>query len=372
MTEDIKYFDNLELAAIDGDQGIITGVSLITKGTARGHNLVVDDVTLNQLESSLSNVKEPGIKAKLNHRTGVEAIFGHVTHIRREGDKLKGDLYMLKNHKDYAHTMELLQTMPSQIGLSVAFQGDKEVGADGRIFARCKNIVSVDLVTDPAANPDGLFETQVDNINLDMDDPKTEETNVEDRLAAIEGFQSDLAEAIEEAAALDEMEGGDEAYADDKQAEYDDSEEYDDSPEEHADAELVGAGEDVEYSDPSTVDDVMQYFEDKARGALEAEEESREDFEFEQVNDKVDSLVEFAKELEEENILLREALEESGVSPVEPGQGELFGFEANEGTFQFSVQHAEGKDKTDSIMTAVENDPRGHRQWLVEQGVFSN
>ena len=54
---------------------MITGVSLITKGTARGHNLVVDDTTLNQLEASLNNVKDPGIKAKLNHRTGVEAIF---------------------------------------------------------------------------------------------------------------------------------------------------------------------------------------------------------------------------------------------------------------------------------------------------------
>ena len=50
------------------------------------------------------------------------------------------------------------------------------------------------------------------------------------------------------------------------------------------------------------------------------------------------------KELEEENELLREVLEESGMAPVEPGKGELFGFEATEGTFQFSVQNAEGKN----------------------------
>jgi hypothetical protein len=368
--ENVTYFNNIELGGIDSANGVINGVSLITKGTAKGHDLVVDDTTLNQLESSLSNVKDPGIKAKLNHRTGVEAIFGHVSHIRREGDKLKGDLHMLKHHKDFAHTIELLSTMPSQIGLSVAFQGDKEVGADGRTFARCKNIVSVDLVTDPAANPDGLFEAKVDNINLDMDDPNTEETGIEDRIAAIEGFQSDLAEAIEEAAALDELEGGDEGT-------YDEGEEYsegeEDLPEYYDEAELVGAGQDVEYSDPSTVDDVMQYFEEKARGALEAENEIRETHEFEQVNNKVDTLIEFAKELEEENELLREALEESGISPVEPGKGELFGFEAQEGTFQFSVQNkAEGQSKTDAIQKAVESDPRGHRQWLVEQGVFAS
>ena len=366
--EDLTYFNSIELGDIDSSNGVIRGVSLITKGTARGHELVVDDTTLNQLESSLNNVKEPGIKAKLNHRTGVEAIFGHVNLIRREGDKLKGDLHMLKNHKDYAHTVELLSTMPSQIGLSVAFQGDKEVGADGRTFARCRNIVSVDLVTDPAANPDGLFEAKVDNINLDMDEPNSEQTGIEDRIAAIEGFQSDLAEAIEEAAALDELEGDEDVY--DEGEEYSEGD-YDELPEDYAEAELVGAGEDVEYSDPSTVDEVMHYFEETARGALEAEKEIRETHEFEQVNNKVDTLIEFAKELEEENALLREALEESGVAPVEPGKGELFGFEAQEGTFQFSVQNAEGQSKTDAIQKAVENDPRGHRQWLVEQGVFA-
>ena len=366
--EEVTYFNSFDKGQFDTESGLIKGVSLITKGTAKGHDLVVDDTTLSQLEASLNNAKEPGVKAKLNHRTGVEAIFGHVNNIHRCGEKLKGDLHLLKTHKDYDHTIELLETMPSQIGLSVAFQGDKEVGADGRVFARCKNIVSVDLVTDPAANPDGLFEAKVDNINLDMDD-ENNESNIEDRLAEIEGFQSDLAEAIEEAAALDEMEeagGEDYDYEDeDYSEEYDDSGEYDDSE------ELVGA-EAMEYSEPSSVEEVMQYFEEKAQGALEAEQNIREEHQFERVNDKVDGLIEFAKELEEENELLREALEESGVAPLTPGKGELFGFEANEGTFEFQVQNAEAKNKPDAIRNAIESDPRGHREWLIQQGVFSN
>jgi len=364
---EITYFNRLSEGSINQDAGVIKGVSLITKGTAKGHDLVVDDTTLNQLETSLRSAKDPGVKAKLNHRTGVEAIFGHVNNIRREGEKLKGDLHLLKTHKDYDHTIELLSTMPSQIGLSVAFQGDKEVGADGRVFARCKNIVSVDLVTDPAANPDGLFEAKVDNINLDMDDPNVDNSSIEDRLAEIEGFQSDLADAIEEAAALDELEQQEEEYG---YEEDDYSEEYEDDSNEYDDAELVGA-EDVEYSDPSTIDDVMNYFEQKAQGALEAEKQIREEHQFERVNDKVDSLIEFAKELEEENELLREALAESGAAPIEPGKGELFGFEAEEGTFQFSVQHSDAKNKAEAIQQAVAQDPRGHRQWLIEQGVFS-
>lgn len=366
----ITYFNKIDTGTINQEAGVIKGVSLITKGTAKGHDLVVDDTTLNQLEASLQAAKEPGVKAKLNHRTGVEAIFGHVNNIRREGEKLKGDLHLLKTHKDYDHTIELLSTMPSQIGLSVAFQGDKEVGADGRTFARCKNIVSVDLVTDPAANPDGLFEAKVDNISLDMDEPNAEQSNIEDRLAEIEGFQRDLAEAIEEAAALDEMEEAEDyGYEEDDYEEDDYSDGYDDSGE-YDDAELVGA-EDVEYSDPSTIDDVMNYFEQKAQGALEAEQSIREEHQFSRVNDKVDSLIEFAKELEEENELLREALEESGAAPLEPGKGELFGFEAAEGTFQFSVQNSEGQNKAEAIQNAISNDPRGHREWLIEQGVFS-
>lgn len=364
---ELTYFNSFNERQFDSKAGVIKGVSLITKGTAKGHDLVVDDTTLNQLETSLNNAKDPGVKAKLNHRTGVEAIFGHVNNIHRDGQKLKGDLHLLKTHKDYDHTIELLETMPSQIGLSVAFQGDKEVGADGRVFARCKNIVSVDLVTDPAANPDGLFEAKVDNIALDMEENNSEEsTNIEDRLAEIEGFQSDLAEAIEEAAALDEMEADGEDYE-----EGEDIYEEDDSEYEEDEAELVGA-ESVEYSDPSTIDDVMQYFEDKAQGALQAEQKIREEHQFEKVNNKVDSLIEFAKELEEENELLREALEESGVSPVTPSKGELFGFEAQEGTFEFQVQNNESKSKPEAILGAIEADPRGHREWLIKQGVFSN
>lgn len=369
----ITEFNSFGSGRIDRDNGIITGVSLITMGTAKGHDLVVDEKTLNQLAESLKNTKPPGIKAKLNHRSGVEAVFGFINNIRVEGLKLVGDLNMLQQHKDYEQTMEQLETMPGQIGLSVAFQGEKEKGPDGKTYARCKNIVSVDLVPDPAANPDGLFESKVDSITLGMDDPNTEDTAVLDRLTdiverleGVEGFQDDLSAAIQES--IEEGEepaeaGEDVADEEPEEAQYED-EGYDEV------GQPVGAAKE----ELSSVDDALTYLEAKAAGALEAEKEIRMEGAFDSIEDKVNHLSAINEELVVENDALRSTLEQNGVSPIEPGKGDIFGFNAEEGTFEFAAQIGaeDNKDRGQAIMEAVKNDPRGHRDWLVRQGVFEN
>jgi hypothetical protein len=364
--KELTEFNTFGEGRIDRDKGLITGVSLITMGNAKGHNLVVDEKTLSQLAESLENTKPPGIKAKLNHRSGVEAVFGFINNIRVEGMKLVGDLNMLQQHKDYNQTMEQLETMPGQIGLSVAFQGDKEKGSDGRVYARCKNIVSVDLVPDPAANPDGLFESKVDSITMGMEDPNTESdtavlerlTEIAERLEGVEGFQDDLSQAIQESIEEGEGEEYEESYEEAPEAEYDEGEE----------GELGEESEEL-----SSVDDALTYLEAKAAGALEAEQEIRLEGAFDSIEDKVTHLSSINEELIAENEALHEALELSGVRPLEPGRGDIFGFSAEEGTFEFSAQSAsEGGSQTDGIMDAVKNDPRGHREWLVRQGVFEN
>ena len=62
MNEDIHFFNAVD-GRIDPDAGVVRGVSLITMGTARGHNLEVDDKTLTQLKESLDGTPPPGIKA---------------------------------------------------------------------------------------------------------------------------------------------------------------------------------------------------------------------------------------------------------------------------------------------------------------------
>ena len=111
-SEWIRLSDGGVLGRIDRDKGVVKGVSLITEGRAKGHNLEIDSETLKQLESAFNDVKNPGVKAKLNHRSGVEAVFGYITNARVEGPKLLGDLNMLKSHNDYNQTMEQIETMP--------------------------------------------------------------------------------------------------------------------------------------------------------------------------------------------------------------------------------------------------------------------
>ncbi|MFZ4696150.1 MAG: hypothetical protein ACOYMV_13590 [Verrucomicrobiia bacterium] len=133
-------------------------MSLITGGvTARGHDLTVDDTTIAQLFQSATS--KGTIPVKLDHKSGIENVCGYVTAFRVEGNKLLGDWHLLKTHPHFATTMEKAERMPSCFGLSAAFVG-KEEAREGKKFARCAELLSVDCVTQPAANPDGLFEAK--------------------------------------------------------------------------------------------------------------------------------------------------------------------------------------------------------------------
>lgn len=368
--EDLHLFNAID-GRIDLDNGVIKGVSLITMGDARGHGLVVDDITLKQLQDSLENTPSPGIKAKLNHRSGVEAVFGYINNFQVKGNKLTGDLNMLQHHKDYSQTMEQISTMPGQIGLSVAFQGDKEQQGN-KTYARCKRIISVDLVADPAANPDGMFETKVDNQILNMNNPETEGQSAEellsqinDRLGALEGFQGDLEEAIADQLSDDD---GYEAESDDsyEEADYDDG--YDEA---EADYEEVGADE-QQYS---SINDALTFLESKAQGALQAEKDFEDEAVVSDLEMKFEALAKENEELRFANENLEEAIELGGVDALPSSAIEnLFSADAKENSFEFNIQQAstEVEDPSEAIRLAVQNNPRAHQEWLFSQGVYEN
>jgi hypothetical protein len=184
----------LELGQVDEKNGVIRGVSVITGGvTAKGHNLQVDDTTLLQMKQ-LCDAKEK-VPVKWNHKTGADAVNGYLTNFRIEDKKLKADWHLLKSHSQYGHAIELATRMPTGVGLSASFLGLNEL-ADGtkvyppnkkrtyfytlkkgkaaklprgaKMFARAEDMLSVDLVSGPAANPDGLFEERVDTLEAGM------------------------------------------------------------------------------------------------------------------------------------------------------------------------------------------------------------
>jgi hypothetical protein len=153
MSATHHFTANLCAENVDVVNGVIRGVSVITAGViARGHDLAVDDTTLVQMHScALSRGQVP---VKIDHKSGAASVCGFLTNFRRDGDKLKADWHLLESHPQRAQILETVQRMPRGVGLSAAFVSPERSEA-GK--ARVAELISVDYVTLPAANPDGMF-----------------------------------------------------------------------------------------------------------------------------------------------------------------------------------------------------------------------
>ena len=153
-----QFENNFSSKGVDETNGVVHGVSIITSGIkARGHDLEVDDMTVAQM---FSCAKSKGkVPVKWNHKTGSDAINGYLTNFTVEGNQLKGDWVLLKSHSQFDHALEMASEMPESFGLSASFQGEAE-SVGGQKKARCSELVSVDVVATPAANPNGLFEAK--------------------------------------------------------------------------------------------------------------------------------------------------------------------------------------------------------------------
>ena len=146
---------------VDRENHVIKGVSLITGDLeAEGHSLHVDDTTTDQI---LKCAKASGkITVKADHKGAdgktFTSIVGYVTNFSKEGKKVRGDLHLLESEALTPKIEEMAEVMPQNFGLSVAFKGPQKGEKIGtKNFARCEKLQSVDLVENPAANPDGMF-----------------------------------------------------------------------------------------------------------------------------------------------------------------------------------------------------------------------
>lgn len=166
----------VDAGQIDEVNAVIRGVSVITSGLiARGHDLEVDNITLQQM---LAKGQEKGqVPVKVDHKSGAAAVCGFLTNFRIEGSKLKADWHLLESHPQKAQILEVARRMPRGVGLSASFISPEqpEKTSSGRTAARCDELISVDYVTLPAANPDGLLSAVVDTpeTNTMKLDPET-------------------------------------------------------------------------------------------------------------------------------------------------------------------------------------------------------
>jgi hypothetical protein len=190
---------------IDAQAATITGVSVITVGEAKGHGMLIDAQTLLQVKEA-AETYSGGLKVKTDHYTGFNEIVGTLKNFVIDGDQLRADLYLLKNHDATPRILEMAELMPDTFGLSISFTGEHEESEGGTVFARCTEIYSADLVDAPAANPTGLFSAKVDSGKKDMDEKQFAEAlaaalaPINEKLSAFEAF---VTEATTKFAALE-------------------------------------------------------------------------------------------------------------------------------------------------------------------------
>lgn len=142
---------------------LIPGVSICSLGAAKGHDLLVDETLLHQLATEIQ--KKGRVICKMGHRTGLSEVLGWVCRPRIVGQKLLGDLELLKSGKSYEFVQDLIANFSHTCGLSAAFSGEQETLKNGQVAARCKpdGLHSVDFVESPASNHSGMFEAKIND-----------------------------------------------------------------------------------------------------------------------------------------------------------------------------------------------------------------
>ena len=172
---------------VDANKGVMRDVSLMTEGEALGHGCWCDTKTL---QSVFALAQKTPVKAYLTHgsffepdRLGDEV--GLFSGLYIDGNQLKAKQFtFFKSFKEgqsqkYEAIMELATADASLFGVSLSFSGslvwcmadgsecaaDSEDMPEGAVrdmpSVRVSRIYSADFVSDPAANPNGLFDARL-------------------------------------------------------------------------------------------------------------------------------------------------------------------------------------------------------------------
>ena len=396
---------------VDRTKGVVFGVSVITGGVkAKGHDLWTDSTTLLQMKEK--GDERGKVLVKENHKnpgggtTGVDAMVGFLSDFRVEGGKTKADLHFYSSHPRRDLYLDAAENTPELFGLSAAFiPPEKDEVKGGKKMARVDELVSVDLVTTPAANPSGLFSAGVDSSDGAM---STNSSGAEDPiLAAIKQLTGQLdafKQSVEgrltniEAASQPELTLGDLAEMTDEQlAEAGYTREQVDAAitEAIAQAEAAGAeaGEGAEGAPAAEGEGAeaaaaapagaalsaltrqvqeLQAQNDALVQRLEAEDTAAQQ---EAVNHEFAAVDEALELLSAENEALRTAVKSAGSKPVSAGR-DIIGFEAkggkhSDGSFESIVELSVkgGKKRHTAMLEAIREHPTEYAAFKARMGV---
>lgn len=171
-----------------GEQGagIIKRFAVITRGEALGHGEWVDSVMLQQVHDAIQD-SQRGIKVRFTHPSmsgdGLGSFLGRVRDAELDGDVVRADLHFSRTAHDTpdgdlaSYVMGLAESDPDAFGASISFRPDYEATDDHQAehsgkegfqspdernaknlpHCRVDSLMAVDIVDQPAANPEGLF-----------------------------------------------------------------------------------------------------------------------------------------------------------------------------------------------------------------------
>jgi len=223
---------------IDSKLGIIKGVSVISTPEAKGHNIKIDQKSI---QSFLEAVEGEKVKAYYTHSPENDALdaigLWENFQIVEDGEftKLTADFLALESwkehHKDeYDALFEMAEKAPEAFGVSAEFTIEKiyyndegeeekyEGQEDKEVYARAVEVSAFSIVAQPAANPTGLFaeakeeiEEEQDNLVvltkklIDMDREKNDVVvELKSAQTALEKFSERIANQEKEIAELKE------------------------------------------------------------------------------------------------------------------------------------------------------------------------
>lgn len=176
----MEYFELNEgtsTGAINKEAGTIKGVSLISTPEAKGHNVKIDQASI---ESFFKVVEGKTIKAYYTHSPSNEALdsigLWENFEVKQDSEhtKLVADFVALEawkehNKKDYDSLFELAEKAPEAFGVSAEFQGEyiyyDDEGNETKLnedddkeaYIRASQVSAFSIVASPSANPTGLF-----------------------------------------------------------------------------------------------------------------------------------------------------------------------------------------------------------------------
>jgi len=172
----------------DNDAGLIRGAAIVTRGEALGHGYWLDGDFLQQTAEAV-NGSAAGAKARFTHPSlsgdGLGSFLGRVKNATIDGDVVRGDLHFSEMAHETpdgdlaGYVMGLAKADPEVFGVSISYMPDygaqdkhranheheegkfrsPDAGNEDNLpHARLFELRAADVVDDPAANPDGLFQ----------------------------------------------------------------------------------------------------------------------------------------------------------------------------------------------------------------------